>query len=57
MAWLDVLPELYGRHVWGGTAIVGLKGRLREEVLLAEPVIYTLDEGVMSRYQRRVLVR
>ena len=34
-----------------------LKGRLPEEVLLAEPVIYTLDEGAMSRYERRVLVR
>ena len=34
-----------------------LKGRLPEEVLLAEPIIYTLDEGAMSRYERRVLVR
>ncbi len=34
-----------------------LKGRLPEEVLLAEPIIYTLDEGAMSRYESRVLVR
>ncbi len=34
-----------------------LKGRLPEDVLLAEPIIYTLDEGAMSRYERRVLVR
>lgn len=34
-----------------------LKGRLPEDVLLAEPIIYTLDEGTLSRYERRVLVR
>ena len=34
-----------------------LKSRLREDLLLVEPIIYTLDEGAMSRYERRVLVR
>jgi hypothetical protein len=26
-------------------------------VLLADPVVYTLDEDVLSRYERRVFVR
>ncbi|MGB2873850.1 MAG: mechanosensitive ion channel domain-containing protein [Gaiellaceae bacterium] len=34
-----------------------LKGRLRSEVLLTDPIVYTLDEGTLSRYERRVLVR
>jgi hypothetical protein len=33
-----------------------LKARLGDE-LLADPIVYTLDERVLSRYQRRVLVR
>ena len=34
-----------------------LERRLSSDVLLAEPTIYTLDEGTLSRYERRVLVR
>jgi hypothetical protein len=34
-----------------------IKSRLSSDVLLAEPIIYTLDEGTLSRYERRVLVR
>jgi hypothetical protein len=31
--------------------------QLGGEGLLAEPIVYTLDEGTLSRYERRVLVR
>jgi small-conductance mechanosensitive channel len=34
-----------------------IKSRLSSDVLLAEPIIYTLDEGTLTRYERRVLVR
>jgi hypothetical protein len=34
-----------------------LKAQLQGESLLAEPIVYTLDEGTLSRYERRVLVR
>jgi len=34
-----------------------LKAQLSGESLLADPIVYTLDEGTLSRYQRRVLVR
>jgi moderate conductance mechanosensitive channel len=34
-----------------------LKAQLSSESLLAEPLIYTIDEGTLTRYQRRVLVR
>jgi len=34
-----------------------LKAQLRSESLLADPIVYTLDEGTLSRYERRVLVR
>jgi hypothetical protein len=34
-----------------------LKARLDDETLLADPIVYTLDEGAISRYERRVLVR
>ena len=33
-----------------------LKARA-QDVLLADPIVYTIDEEAMSRYQRRVLVR
>jgi small-conductance mechanosensitive channel len=33
-----------------------LKSRLRSDALLADPIVYTLDEGTLSRYERRVLV-
>jgi len=34
-----------------------LKASLSAGALLTEPVVYTIDEGTFSRYQRRVLVR
>jgi hypothetical protein len=34
-----------------------LKAQLRSEVLLADPIVYTLDEGTLSRYERRVLIK
>ncbi len=38
--------------------VVGaLKAQLDEDALLAEPIVYTLDEGALSRYERRVLLR
>jgi small-conductance mechanosensitive channel len=33
-----------------------LKGQLANDSLLADPIVYTLDEGTLSRYERRVLV-
>jgi hypothetical protein len=34
-----------------------LKAQLHSESLLAEPIVYTLDEGTLSRYERRVLIK
>jgi Mechanosensitive ion channel len=34
-----------------------LKARLDGATLLADPIVYTLDEAAISRYERRVLVR
>jgi moderate conductance mechanosensitive channel len=34
-----------------------LKASLSEDSLLTDPIVYTIDEGTFSRYQRRVLVR
>jgi hypothetical protein len=34
-----------------------LKAQLHSESLLAEPIVYTLDEGTLSRYERRVLMK
>ena len=34
-----------------------IKHEMREDALLTEPIIYTLDEGTLTRYERRVLVR
>jgi moderate conductance mechanosensitive channel len=34
-----------------------LKASLSGDTLLADPIVYTIDEGTFSRYQRRVLVR
>ena len=33
-----------------------LKAQLPDDVLLANPIVYTLDQGAVARYQRRVLV-
>jgi hypothetical protein len=34
-----------------------LTSQLTPDVLLAEPMVYTLDEAALARYERRVLVR
>jgi moderate conductance mechanosensitive channel len=34
-----------------------LKATLSADALLTDPIVYTIDEGTFSRYQRRVLVR
>ena len=39
-----------------GLESLALKAQLRGESLLVEPIVYTLDEGTLSRYERRVLV-
>jgi hypothetical protein len=33
-----------------------LKARLSDDQLLADPIVYTIDEGTLARYERRVLV-
>ena len=33
-----------------------LKAQLSAEVLLANPIVYTVDQGTLSRYERRVLL-
>jgi hypothetical protein len=40
-----------------GLLVGALKSQLSPESLLADPIVYTLDEGTLSRYERRVLVR
>jgi hypothetical protein len=34
-----------------------LKAQLDNDALLSEPIVYTLDEGTLARYERRILVR
>ena len=40
-----------------GLLVSVLKAQLRGEALLVEPIVYTLDEGTLSRYERRVFVQ
>jgi len=40
-----------------GVLVGALKAQLANGSLLADPIVYTLDEGTLSRYERRVLVR
>jgi moderate conductance mechanosensitive channel len=51
----DVAPTM--EWLAEGLLVAALKAQLRNESLLAEPIVYTLDEGTLSRYERRVLVR
>jgi hypothetical protein len=51
----DVAPTM--EWLAEGLLVGALKSELRSESLLAEPIVYTLDEGALSRYERRVLVR
>jgi hypothetical protein len=39
-----------------GLLVGALKSRLRSDALLADPIVHTLDEGTLSRCERRVLV-
>jgi hypothetical protein len=36
--------------------VARLKARLSSDVLLADPIVYTIDEAALARYERRVLV-
>jgi hypothetical protein len=34
-----------------------LKAQMADDVLLSEPVVYTIDEAALARYERRILLR
>jgi small conductance mechanosensitive channel len=51
----DVAPTM--EWLAEGLLVGALKAQLASESLLADPIVYTLDEGTLSRYERRVLVR
>jgi small conductance mechanosensitive channel len=51
----DVAPTM--EWLAEGLLVAALKAQLRSESLLADPIVYTIDEGTLSRYERRVLVR
>jgi moderate conductance mechanosensitive channel len=51
----DVAPTM--EWLAEGLLVAALKAQLRSDSLLADPIVYTLDEGTLSRYERRVLVR
>jgi hypothetical protein len=69
----ELLPTPYGRLVWGAVAVLlaVVLGRLRlggtafvtiiigfaAQRFLMEIVAGTRDEGTLSRYERRVLIR
>lgn len=58
-AWLvrgraDVAPTL--EWLVENLLVDELNARLGEDMLLAEPIVYTLDETAVTRYQRRVLI-
>jgi len=50
----DVAPTM--EWLAEGLLVGALKGQLHGDALLADPIVYTLDEGTLSRYERRVLV-
>jgi hypothetical protein len=51
---VDVAPTM--EWLAEGLLVGALKGQLHGDALLADPIVYTLDEGTLSRYERRVLV-
>jgi Mechanosensitive ion channel len=51
----DVAPTM--EWLAEGLLVGALKAQLGSDALLAGPIVYTLDEGTLSRYERRVLVR
>jgi hypothetical protein len=50
----DVAPTM--EWLAEGLLVGRLKASLSADALLADPTVYTIDEGTFSRYQRRVLV-
>jgi hypothetical protein len=50
----DVAPTM--EWLAEGLIVSVLKAQLRGESLLADQIVYTLDQGTLSRYERRVLV-
>ena len=50
----DVAPTM--EWLAEGLLVGALKAQLRSDALLADPIVSTLDEGTLSRYERRVLV-
>ena len=51
----DVAPTM--EWLAEGLLVGRLKATLPADILLTDPIVYTIDEGTFSRYQRRVLVR
>ena len=51
----DVAPTM--EWLAEGLLVGALKAQLANDSLLADPIVYTLDEGTLSRYEHRVLVR
>jgi Mechanosensitive ion channel, beta-domain len=59
-AWLvrgraDVAPTM--EWLAEDLLVATLKSQLKGDALLVDPIVYTVDEGTLSRYERRVLVR
>jgi moderate conductance mechanosensitive channel len=50
----DVAPTM--EWLAEGLLVSALKSQLRSDALVADPIVYTIDEGTLSRYERRVLV-
>lgn len=59
-AWLvrgqvDVAPTM--EWLAEDLLVAMLKAQIPPDVLLSAPIVYTIDEGALARYERRVLVR
>jgi hypothetical protein len=52
---VDVAPTM--EWLAENLLVARLKARLSDDQLLADPIVYTIDEGTLARYERRVLVR
>jgi small conductance mechanosensitive channel len=52
---VDVAPTM--EWLAEGLLVARLKAQLGDESLLSDPIVYTLDEGTLARYERRVLVK
>jgi hypothetical protein len=55
MGQVDVAPTM--EWLAENLLVARLKARLSDDQLLADPIVYTIDEGTLARYERRVLVR